>query len=351
MLPADTLWTAWRGADRVRSRASGRLAVAWKIMKVGRDDQCTGCGVAVPAGSTAVWFSGEKRVRCVECAAAYTDPDPAADDAARAVPSVQGVATPELSLPKLAASPAAQAPLDRPKPDLAAGETVQQWADRSAAKDLQRDRKRIESFDAKQAESLENHRLTGKLRNILMEPPTTGVPSRSTVAKQKGAEGERIVGAALVEVAGIEVIFSRLQPGRPKADIDCIVVAPTGIWVEDAKNHEGRIDNRNAGGLFRPDWRLTVGGRDKTVLVGKVHEQVDGVRSVLGDDAFATVPIHGALCFADANWGWPRMAFQVKDVAIMWPAKLAEMVSTPGNFVAMVPAIAEHLRSVLTPAG
>lgn len=327
------------------------VGVAWKIMEIRRDDRCAGCGVELPAGSTAVWFGAERRVRCVECAASHVDPDPSAPATPPAMPPIP---SPTPTPPTSAAAPSV--PVRRPAPpparrrDLAAGETVQRWADRSAARDERRDRSRVEAYEAKQVENLQRHRFTGKLLNRMMEPPRVDGPSSSTKAKQRGAEGERRVGAALAGVRGIQVIYSRLQPGKPKADIDCIVVAPTGVWVIDAKMYKGKIDDRNAGGLFRPDWRLTIGGRDKTDLVWKVHEQVESVSSVL-IGPFAAVPLRGVLCFADGNFGWPRMAFSVEGVAIVWPGKLAELVSARGKFRSMVPALADHLRSVLKPAG
>src|SRR5690606_10092202 len=45
-----------------------------KRLKLGRDDRCVSCDVALPAGTTAYWFAAERHTKCVRCGAAG-DPD------------------------------------------------------------------------------------------------------------------------------------------------------------------------------------------------------------------------------------------------------------------------------------
>lgn len=52
-----------------------------------------------------------------------------------------------------------------------------------------------------------------------------------------------------------------------QANIDHLIVASSRVWVVDAKNYAGRVEYRGVGGWLRPaDYRIYVGGRDKTKL-------------------------------------------------------------------------------------
>ena len=138
---------------------------------------------------------------------------------------------------------------------------------------------------------------------------------------------------------------------RSTANIDHIVIGPSGVFVVDAKKYEGEIAVRDVGGLFRTDERLYVNGRDKTKLVDGVLGQVDVVRGVLGG-SFGDVPVRGVLCFVGATgWGTLRMRPKlVRGVTAIWPLALAEHVGVHGDFVERVPVIAAHLRAALKPA-
>jgi len=62
------------------------------------------------------------------------------------------------------------------------------------------------------------------------------------------------------------VLHDRRIPGT-RANIDHIAIAPSGLWAIDAKHYKGRVEHVDKGGWFLTDWRLLVGGRDKTGLV------------------------------------------------------------------------------------
>ena len=38
-----------------------------KRLKLGRDDRCVSCDVALPAGTVAYWFAVERHTKCVRC--------------------------------------------------------------------------------------------------------------------------------------------------------------------------------------------------------------------------------------------------------------------------------------------
>jgi hypothetical protein len=123
---------------------------------------------------------------------------------------------------------------------------------------------------------------------------------QSTKAWDTGALGEERLGNRLNERAcdSLRVLHDRRIPGT-KANIDHIAVAPTGVYVIDAKKYKGRPQLRIEGGILRPRVeKLLVGTRDCTKLVDGVLRQVAVVRGLVGDD----LPIHGVLCFIEADW-------------------------------------------------
>jgi hypothetical protein len=140
----------------------------------------------------------------------------------------------------------------------------------------------------------------GRVATALTAKPRITPESQATAAWKVGAEGERRVGEVLQGVRGIEVLHDRLIPGS-RANIDHLVVGPSGVFVIDAKKYTGKLEVRDKGGLFRHDPHLYVNGRDRTKTVDGVLRQVKVVRTALGDD-FADVQIRGVLCFIGAKW-------------------------------------------------
>lgn len=63
-----------------------------------------------------------------------------------------------------------------------------------------------------------------------------------------GAEGERRAGEQLrqLEACGWMVLHDVHWPGRPKANLDHVLIGPGGVLVIDAKNWSGNVQLRNA---------------------------------------------------------------------------------------------------------
>lgn len=78
---------------------------------------------------------------------------------------------------------------------------------------------------------------------------------------EAGAAGERAVAAALAELeaAGWRVLHDVHWPGRPRANLDHVVVGPGGVVVVDAKNWSGTVKISN--GVLRQNGY----GRQQTI--------------------------------------------------------------------------------------
>ncbi len=81
---------------------------------------------------------------------------------------------------------------------------------------------------------------------------------------------QREVGDAVIP------LHDRLIPGT-RGNIDHIFVAPTGVWVVDAKAYKGKVEKREVGPIWRRDNEVFVGGRNRSALAKGVEKQVAAV--------------------------------------------------------------------------
>jgi Nuclease-related domain len=102
------------------------------------------------------------------------------------------------------------------------------------------------------------------------------------------------------------VLHDRALPDSP-ANVDHIVVAPSGVWIIDAKNWSGVLNYRPEGhGRFRE--RLFVDGVDKTYKVEAVYDAVLPIAQMLmGFEP----PIHPAVVFVSPEYKF-RMGLRLK---------------------------------------
>jgi hypothetical protein len=128
----------------------------------------------------------------------------------------------------------------------------------------------------------------------------------------------------------VALLHDRRIP-RSKANIDHLAVTANGVYVIDAKKYRGRPQLKVEGGILRPRVeRMLVGSRDFTKLVDGVLKQVDVVRAVVGDD----VPVHGVLCFVEADWPLIGGNFTTRGVQALWPKKLYPQLQADGPLAA-----------------
>ena len=151
---------------------------------------------------------------------------------------------------------------------------------------------------------------------------------RSTTAWDVGAIGEERLGQGLDRNASdrVRVLHDRRIP-RSTANIDHLAVTASGVYVIDAKKYRGRPHLKIDGGLFRPRVeRLLVGSRDCTRRVDGVLKQIEVVRHHLNGD----VPVHGVLCFVEADWPVLGGAFTTRGIQALWPKKLYPRLQAEG---------------------
>lgn len=118
----------------------------------------------------------------------------------------------------------------------------------------------------------------------------------------KGSDGEASLAGYIAREVGARVIalHDRLIPGT-RGNIDHLFVAPTGVWVVDAKAYKGNVTRREVGPLWRRDNEVFVGGRKRTSLATGVVRQVDAVIAAMrADESFRGTEVHAVLCFTEA---------------------------------------------------
>ncbi len=169
---------------------------------------------------------------------------------------------------------------------------------------------------------------------------------------RKGGEGESRLAAYVGRELGDAVLclHDRPIPGT-RGNIDHIFVAPSGVWVVDAKTYSGRVVCRDVGPAWRTENKLYVGGRDRTSLAKGVHKQVECVLAALRlEPATNGTLVYSALCFLDAEWGLLDFPFQVGAVWVLRRALRKRLKKNgPLNGVAMKRG-AEALDRALPPA-
>lgn len=248
-----------------------------KRMRLRYAGTCRPCGRTLAAGADAVYERGSKTVRCVDCAAEAAGPVEVPDTAAADVGA----------------------------------------AGASARREYERRR------DNREQRVRADHPKLGGLILALTDDP------QSTKAWERGAAGEERMAKRLADLPDtFRVLHDRRIRGT-RANIDHLVVGPTGVWVIDAKRYVGkRPALRVEGGIIRPRCEsLRIGGRDGTKLVKAVQSQVERVATALGESA---PPITGVLCFLEADWPLIGGSFTVDGVHVLWPRLLVQrMIEAP----------------------
>jgi hypothetical protein len=263
---------------------------------------CASCGSQLGPGTEAAWNREQKQATCVPCLGAR---------------GAKHAAVNEI----------------RERVEIDRGE-----AGGSAAREWRRRRERREQAVRQQY---------GKLSGVVL---ALSEDRHSTTAWAYGAKGERALGELLdpLRTEGMAVLHDR-RLGGSRVNIDHIVIAPWGVFVIDAKNYKGRVERRDRGGWLSTDYRLYVGGRDRTALVAGMTRQVEAVQAALGDE-FAGVQISKAICFVAADWSLFARPIELEGVQVLWPRALAKLIRCEGTLDAETIARIERKLALALPA-
>lgn len=169
-----------------------------------------------------------------------------------------------------------------------------------------------------------------------------GADERSIASWRKGSNGEFRLAAFIEREVGNAVIalHDRLIPGT-RRNIDHIFVAPSGVWVVDAKSYKGTVVKRDVGPFWRTENKVYVGGRDRSPLAKSVESQVEAVRAALRPDRdMKGTDVHAALCFVDSEWRLLDSPFQVGTVWVLYPGALRKWLKRNG---ALSPELVERI--------
>lgn len=273
-----------------------------KRMRLRYPGSCRVCGAALPAKTEAVYERVTKTVRC------NTHDD--------------------LEV----------APRSESEPVVASEEPVEAGTPGASA------RREFERRSARREERIRTaHPTFGGLIHALTDDP------QSTRAWDVGAVGEERLGHRLNDLVSgqLRVLHDRRVPDS-RANIDHIAVTPNGVYVIDAKKYRGRPHLKVEGGLLRPRVeKLLVGTRNCTSLVNGVLKQVAIVRDQVDD----LVPVHGVLCFVEADWPLIGGSFTTQGVEALWPKKLYPKLQSDGPIEeATIAALCRSLARALKPA-
>ena len=292
-------------------------------MRLRYSGHCAMCGIELPVGTIAVYNRITKSVTCLPCLPQEFS----------AVPQSRGSDVPA-KVNDVENSP--------PELVLEQSEVFAGAAGGSAQREYERRK------DKRESRIREAHPRIGGLIIALSDDP------QSTKAWATGAQGEERLGRQLDAVikAGVHVLHDRRIPST-KANIDHIVVCPSGVFVIDAKKYKGqRPSLRIDGGWTRPrSETLIIGSRNGTKLVDGVRKQVDRVRATLEASGLNDVPVSGMLCFVEADWPLFGGDFTIDGVSVLWPRKTASHIGRLGAIDAATAARVHHvLASSFPPA-
>jgi hypothetical protein len=270
-----------------------------KFMALRRAGSCA-CGQRLAAGERAAWNRTSRSVLCVPCAT---------------------------SASQLMSDEPSDVPAFEPSPiDVGiAGGSAHAEFERRHQKREQRVR--------------QAHPKIGGLLLALFDEP------QSTQAWRKGGVGEQRVGDRFAKSGdAVIVLHDRCVP-RSRANIDHVVIGPSGVFVVDTKRYAGaKIGLRRSGGFLSPSReQLMVRGRDQTKMVEAMAWQVSAVRTALAGSPFADVPIGAVLCFVDGELPLSGK-IDIGEVRIRGPKGSARLVTEEGPLdEAAREQIARHL--------
>lgn len=155
-----------------------------------------------------------------------------------------------------------------------------------------------------------------------------------------GAEGEGRTAAALEPLAaeGFRILHDLPIPGS-RANIDHVVIGPSGVFVIETKSFGGKLQIRG-GDVY-------VAGRRKTAMLDEVRREVAVVASILADDLERLgIEVTPLICVHRAEL--PFFRSKAQDIAILSPKAVVNRLRKAEAL--MSPSDIERLAARLTPS-
>lgn len=195
----------------------------------------------------------------------------------------------------------------------------------------------------REAETRERHPRLGGLMLELQSAPA------SEVAWDTGAAGEEALAAHLAKTCPAAIVLHDRRMPRSRANIDHFAVAPSGVFVIDAKRYKGKIEVRKP---FFGDPRLIIGGRDKTKLVEGLARQREAVLAAFARTV-PEMPVHACFCFVNpagqaGGSELPRLrTLSIDGFPLFSPRKLSKRLNASG---ALTPRSRQEVAEMLAAA-
>jgi Nuclease-related domain len=268
-----------------------------RTLKLRRADVCAVCGKDLQVGETGWWEPAAKTVTCSDCR-----------ELAVAGADVDDSATPDRGT-----------------------------AGASAGREHERRRTKRET----RVRNAHPH-IGGLLLWLAGEPQQQG-------AFKTGQLGEVAVGQSLEKrtAEGPAVILHDRRMPLGRGNIDHIAVAPTSVYVIDAKAHSGTV--RIEKPLFGST-KLRIAGRDQTKLIDGLDRQVAAVRAALDGTDYANAPVQGVLCFTNADLPLLR-TLTMRGHLLLYRKALAKRLNADGDLQpTAIDRIARAIATKLPPA-
>ena len=268
--------------------------MARRPLKLRRADSCVRCSTPLAAGTDAVWDSTARTVTCLAC---------------------EGPGRPSTSSSE----------------PISSGE-----AGASAGREHERRKQNRE--DRLRAK----HPRTVALRLALGRAP------QHEVAFRHGQVGEESVGTLLDErtAHGPGIVLHDRRMPRGRGNVDHIAIAPTGVYVIDAKAWQGKVAAPTP--LFGRQ-KLLIDGRDCTSLIDGLDRQVAVVRAALGE-AHGDVAVRGVLCFTRAELPLLR-TLTIREHLLLYRKALGKRINQDGPLApSVIEKVARKLDAALPPA-
>lgn len=118
------------------------------------------------------------------------------------------------------------------------------------------------------------------------------------------------------------VLHHREIPGDPE-EVSHVIIAPSGITLVDSSNYTSGRARVGHGGIH-------VGRRNRSDLIDRILDQVDGLYDLLADTPYADVPIEAALAWRQVE-GLPILhSFNAPRVLVCGVQKITREAARPG---------------------